>query len=295
LLWRGTEARTAPFQTRAKEAGVAPRAIWKGELRIGTLGFDVALYTAASTSERISLHVLNRKTGNRVHREYVDVDSGKPVEHEDQIKGYEVTRGKYIVLEPEEVAAAVPESDKTIAIETFVPCGEVDDTYFERPYYLTPASEAAQEGFDAVREAMRQGDVAALGRAVLFRRVRTLLIRAHGAGMIATTLHFEDEIRSADEAFAGLKTHRIDDEMLELAQHIIKTKAGRFEPEKFDDRYEEALADLIRAKLAGRKPKAPPKPKATPRNDLMEALRLSAQGAKATAKAKAAAPRRKAS
>jgi DNA end-binding protein Ku len=274
---------------------VAPRAIWKGELTIGTFGFEVALYTAASTSERISLHVLNRKTGNRVHREYVDVDSGKPVEADDQVKGYEAKRGQYILVEPEEIAAAVPESDKTIAIETFVPCGEVDDTYFERPYYLTPASDAAREGFGAVREAMQKGDVAALGRAVLFRRARTLLIRAHGAGMIATTLHFEDEIRSADEAFAGLKAHKIDDEMLELARHIIKTKAGRFEPEQFDDRYEEALAELIRAKLAGRKPKAPPKPKATPRNDLMEALRLSAQGGKAPAKAKAAAPRRKAS
>jgi DNA end-binding protein Ku len=276
-----------------KEAGVATRAIWKGELQIGTLGFDVALYTAASTSERISLHVLNRKTGNRVHREYVDVDSGKSVDAEDQVKGYEASRGQYIILEPEEVAAAVPASDKTIAIETFVPCGEVDDTYFERPYYLTPASEAAHEAFGAVREAMEKGQVAALGRALLFRRVRMLLIRAHGAGMIATTLHFEDEIRAADEAFAGLKAHKIDDEMLELAQHIIRTKAGRFEPEKFDDRYEEALAELIRAKLAGRKPKALPKPKATPRSDLREALRLSAQGGTAPVK-KAAAPKRKA-
>jgi len=273
---------------------MAPRAIWKGELRIGTFGFDVALHTAASTSERISFHLLNRKTGNRLHREYVDIDSGKPVETKDQVKGYEAAKGQYIVIEPDEVAAAVPESDKTIAVETFVPCGEVDDVFFERPYYLTPASEAAHEGFGAVRDAMQAGEVAALGRALLFRRVRTLLIRAHGVGMIATTLHFEDEIRSADEAFAGLKARKIDDEMLALAQHIIKTKSGRFEPEKFDDRYETALAELIRAKLAGRKLKAPPKPKATPRNDLMEALRLSAQGSVAPAK-KAATPRRKAS
>jgi DNA end-binding protein Ku len=285
---RGTEAGAAPFPC-VKEAGMAPRAIWKGELKIGTFGFDVALYTAASTSERISFHLLNRKTGHRVHREYVDVDSGKPVETKDQVKGYEAAKGQYIVIEPDELAAAVPESDKTIAIGSFVACGEVDDIFFERPYYLTPASEAAREGFDAVRDAMQAGEVAALGRAMLFRRIRTLLIRAHGDGMIATTLHFADEIRSPDEAFAGLKARTIDAEMLALAQHIIKTKAGRFEPEKFDDRYETALADLIRAKLAGRKLKAPPKPKATPRSDLMEALRLSAKGTpvKAAARRKA--------
>jgi DNA end-binding protein Ku len=270
---------------------MAPRAIWKGELKIGTFGFDVALYTAASTSERISFHLLNRKTGNRVHREYVDMDSGKPVEAKDQVKGYEATRGQYIIIEPDEVAAAVPEGDKTIAVETFVSCGEVDDVFFERPYYLTPAGEAGTEAFGAARDAMQAGEMAALGRALLFRRVRTLLIRAHGDGMIATTLHFDDEIRSADETFAEFKPRKIDDEMLALAQHIIKTKAGRFEPEKFDDRYEAALVELIRAKLAGRKLKPPPKPKATPRNDLMEALRLSAQGGAAPTKA----TRRKAS
>jgi DNA end-binding protein Ku len=278
-----------------KEAIVAPRAIWKGELKIGTLGCEVALYAAASTSERISFYLLNRKTGHRLHREYVDVGTGKPVEAKDQVKGYEASKGQYIVLEPDEIAAVMPESDKTITVASFIACGAIDDIFFERPYYLAPGSDAAHESFAAIREAMRRGETAALGRVLLFRRIRTLLIRAHGNGMIATTLHFEDEIRSATDAFSTIKPQKIDDEMLSLARHIIKTKAGRFEPEAFDDHYEAALAELVRAKLAGRRVKAPPKPKATPRNDLLDALRLSAKGASAPAAKAAPKPRRRAS
>jgi DNA end-binding protein Ku len=143
---------------------------------------------------------------------------------------------------------------------------------------------------------MEESKLAALGRALLFRRLRTLLIRPHATGMIATTLHFADEIRSAADAFSAIKPQKIEGEMLSLAQHIIKTKAGRFKPEEFDDRYEAALAELIRAKLAGRKLKTPPKPKATPRNDLLDALRLSAQSSTAPSKRAAPTmPRRKAS
>lgn len=276
---------------------MAPRAIWKGELKIASLGVEVALYTAASTSERVSFHLLNRKTGHRLHREYVDVDTGKPVEAKDQVKGYETTKGQYIVLEPDEVAAALPASDKTIAVAAFVSCGEIDDTFFERPYYVTPANETARESYAALRDAMEKDKLAAIGHAMLFRRVRTLLIRAHGAGLIATTLHFADEIRPAATAFADVKPQKIDDEMLSLARHIIKTKAGHFKPEEFDDRYEAAVTELVRAKLAGRKIKALPKPKATPRSDLLEALRLSVGGSSSPAgkTAATAKPRRKAS
>lgn len=274
---------------------MAPRAIWKGELKVASLGVEIALYTAASTSERISFHLLNRKTGHRLHREYVDTGTGKPVEAKDQVKGYETTKGQYIVIEPDEIAAALPASDKTIAVAAFVSCGEIDDTFFERPYYLTPANEAARESYAALRDAMKKDRLAAIGHALLFRRVRSLLIRAHGTGMIATTLHFKDEIRPAATAFADIKPQKIDAEMLSLAQHIIKTKAGQFKPEEFDDRYETAVAELIRAKLAGRKIKALPKPKATPRSDLLEALRLSAGGTPSRKTAAPTKPRRKAS
>ncbi|RQP04556.1 MAG: Ku protein [Paracoccus sp. BP8] len=274
---------------------MAPRAIWKGLLKIAELSCPVALHAAASTSERIAFHTLNRATGHRVRRQFVDGTTGKPVEKDDQVKGYEVGEGDYVVLDPEEIAAAVPESDKTLAVASFVACGDIDDVYFDRPYYLTPADRPAEEAFALIREGMRRKKVAALARAVLFRRVRTVLIRAHGPGMIATTLNFDYEVRSAAEAFRDVSAVKIKGEMLDLAEHIIATKMGEFDIAGFEDRYEAALVDLVRANLEGRRI-APRKP--APREkvvDLMAALRESAgRGAKKpAARKKPAAPRRK--
>ena len=176
---------------------VAPRASWKGFLKLAELTCGVALYTAASTSERIAFHTLNRETGNRVRRQFVDQDNGEPVNAEDQVKGYEIGPDDYVVLEPEEIAAAVPPSDKTLTIAAFIACGSIDDVYFDRPYYLAPADAVAEEAYGLVREAMRLKNVAALARTVLFRRMRTVLIRAHAGGLIATTLNFDYEVRSA--------------------------------------------------------------------------------------------------
>jgi DNA end-binding protein Ku len=255
---------------------MAPRANWKGFLKIGELSCPVSLYTAASQSERIAFHTLNRATGHRVHRQFVDDVTGKLVEREDQIKGYETSQGEYVTFEPEEIAAVVPESDKTLDIEHFVTCSDIDDVYFDRPYYLAPGDAVALPAFTLIREGMKRKHVAALARAVLFRRVRTLLIRAHDSGLIATTLNFDYEVRSADEAFDGLAQPKIEGEMMELAKHIIKTKHGSFDPGKFDDRYEAALAELVKAKVEG-KPLPKPKPsKPTKSVDLMEALRQSA-------------------
>jgi DNA end-binding protein Ku len=276
---------------------VAPRANWKGFLKIGELSCPVALYTAASQSERIAFHTLNRKTGHRVHRQFIDSETGKPVERDEQVKGYETAQDEYVVFEPDEIAAVVPESDKTLNVGQFIACHDIDDVYFDRPYYLAPSDPAAVAAFGLIREGMRKKQVAALARTVLFRRVRTLLIRPHDNGLIATTLNFDYEVRSADEAFDGLPKRKIAAEMLDLAKHIIKTKRGKFDPAKFDDRYEAALADLVKAKLEG---KPLPKPKVlqpTKVVDLMAALRESAAapGGKKTAPKKAATPRRKAS
>ncbi|MCV2445731.1 Ku protein [Paracoccus sp. DMF] len=278
---------------------MAPRAVWKGRLQIAELSCAVALHTAASTSERIGFHTLNRATGNRVRRQFVDAESGKPVESEDQVKGYALASGEYVVLDPDEIAAAVPESDKTLAVSDFIACQDIDDTYFDRPYYLTPADRAAQEAFALIREGMARRKVAALARAVLFRRVRTVLIRADDAGMIATTLNFDHEVRPAAEVFRDIPARRIKGEMLELAEHIIKTKMGEFDISGFDDRYDAALAELVKARIEGRKI-TPRKP--APREnvvDLMTALRESAGVAKKTSSSRKApagkkpAPRRK--
>ena len=254
---------------------VAARAIWKGFIKLGEVAFAVALYTAASSSERIAFNTLNRTTGNRVRREFIDSETGAPVERDDQVKGYEIENGDYVVLEPEEVAAAIPHSDKTLKIEAFVPFNEIDDVYFDKPYYLTPDKMGA-DAFSLLREGMRQAKVAALARSVLFRRLRTVLIRPHGAGLIGTTLNFDYEVRSSDEAFDELPELKIGGEMLELAKHIINTKKGSFDAKAFDDRYEAAVADLVKAKIEGRtlpKRKAPPPSKP---NDLLQALRESA-------------------
>lgn len=282
---------------------MAPRANWKGFLKVGELVCPVALYTAASTSDRIAFHMLNRKTGHRLHREFIDSETGKTVEREDQVKGYEVGDGDYIALDPEEIAAALPESDKTLEIEAFIACDDIDDLYFDKPYYLTPSDRHGDEAFALIREGMKKSNVAALAETVLFRRMRTVLIRPEGQGLVATTLNYDYEVRSAEEAFSDVPDVKLKGEMLELAEHIINTKKGRFDPKGFDDRYDAALAEVVKAKIEGRKIK-PVKPKSEGKViDLMEALRQSAgksekpskrKTKKAAAARKPAAGRRKA-
>lgn len=275
-------------------------------MKVAEVSCPVALYTAASTAQRIAFHTINRATGHRVHRQYIDSDTGEPVEREDQVKGYEIASGEHVVLEPDEVAAAVPESDKTIKVEAFVDSGEIDDVYFDKPYYLAPTDAHAEEAFALIRDGMRKKGVAALAQAVLFRRLRTLLVRPHGDGMTATTLSFDYEVRSAKEAFADIPTLKVKREMLDLAEHIIESKRGEFDPSSFQDRYDAALAELIKAKAEGKKIEIPEKPKPGKVVDLMEALRQSAGMAEPKArtasrsrstkrKAGTAAARRKAS
>ncbi|MGO4668092.1 non-homologous end joining protein Ku [Bosea sp. 2RAB26] len=275
---------------------MAPRAVWKGVLKIAEVSCPVSLYTAASTAERISFHTLNRKTGNRVHRQYIDEVSGKPVETEDQVKGYDKGNGDYVLLEPEEIAAAIPESDKTLTVETFLRCDEIDEIFFDKPYYVAPASPVASEAFALIREGMKDQKSAALARTVIFRRMRSILIRPQDEGLVATTLNFDYEVRSAEDAFSEIPGIKIDGEMLDLAEHIIKTKAGRFDPKQFDDRYEAALAELVQAKIEGRKIKPQKRPEPSKVVSLMEALRQSAKagGGEKPAAAKQS-PRKKAS
>lgn len=254
---------------------VAARANWKGYLKFGEISCPVALYTGASTSERISFHTINRDTGNRVRREFIDPQTEEPVERDDQVKGFEIGENRYVEIEPDEIAKAVPESNKTLAVSAFVPCGEIDTVFFDKPYYLVPSGKIADDAFAVIREALRASKVGALAHAVLFRRYRALMIRAHGRGLVAHTLNFDYEVRSAAEAFDGIPKLKIQKEMLELAKHIIETKKGEFDPSTFDDRYEAAVAELVKAKLAGKPVKVARKARAPKVVNLMEALRAS--------------------
>jgi DNA end-binding protein Ku len=253
------------------------RATWKGRIKVAELTCPVSLYAAATSSSRVAFHILNRKTGNRVRREYYDEETEKPVGPEDQVKGYEVESGDYVVFTDEELAAAIPAADKTISVSAFIPCKDINTVYFDRPYFLAPSDKNFSDTFALLREGMATQKVAALGEALLFRRVRPLLIRAHGQGMIAHTLNFDYEVRAASEVFHDLPEIKIGGEVLDLAQHIIQTKAGKFDPWSFDDRYDQALAELVRAKQEGRtiKHKTPTKPSKV--TSLLDALRESAK------------------
>lgn len=248
------------------------RAQWKGFIKFGEVSCGVGLYTAASTSERISFHTINKKTGNRVNRVFIDSDTGKEVERED---------GQYIMIDPEEVAATIPDSNKTLTIEAFIPCSDVDDVYFDKPYYLVPTDRVSSDAFTALRDAMEKSQVAAVARTVLFRRMRTVLIRTHGKGLISTTMQYDYEVRSSEKAFDEIPKLRIKGEMLDLAKHIIATKKGTFNPAAFDDRYEEAVAELVKAKIESKAPPKRKEVKVSKPDDLLADLRESARMLKA--------------
>jgi DNA end-binding protein Ku len=269
---------------------MAPRAYWKGYLKLSLVSCPVALYPATTTSERVSFRTLNRATGNRVRRQFVDEQTGEPVQTEEQAKGYEVAKGEFIMLEDDELKAVQIESNHTIDIERFVPSADIDKLYLDTPYYLAPTDRVGEEAFAVIREAMRTEKVVGLARAVLFRRERVLKLEPRGKGIVATSLHFANEVHASDGYFAEIPDVDLPKEMLELARHIIAKMSGKFEPEQFEDRYENALIELIRSKQKGMPVKPQPTHRQTNVINLMDALRRSVEGETKTS-AKATSPK----
>lgn len=258
---------------------MAPRANWKGHLKLSLVSCAVALFPATSTEQRVRFNILSRKTGHRVRYEVVDAETGDPVPDEDRVKGYKVDDNSYVLVEEDEFNEVALESTHTIDIESFVPRREVDALYLDSPYYLVPNDRVAQEAFAVIREAMREQDVVGLARVVLNRRERIVMLEPRGKGLLATTLRYRSEVRNQDAYFEDIPDVTISKEMVDLAVHIVGTKAGHFDPEKFEDRYEQALAALIQAKRAG--DVVPAAPAAAPSNvvNLMDALRRSVRSA----------------
>lgn len=252
------------------------RASWKGKLVLGTSSLDLSLHAAASTAERIDFHMLNRRTGNRLRREFVDSGTGKPVSDDDEAKGFEIADDEYILLDPDDLADAVPENNHRMTAEASVPVAGFNRLFLDRPYFLLPSGDEAIAPYLALHDALRSRDEILLASAVLFRRVRHLAIRPEAGGLVAVTLHFARDIRSSDEAFEAIPEIAISEEMLELAGHIIHSRSGEFDPDRFDDRYEEALAEVVKAKLAGRTIRKPPEPERGKVVNLLEALREAA-------------------
>jgi DNA end-binding protein Ku len=256
---------------------MAPRPNWKGFLKLSLVSCAVALYPATTTSQRIRFNIINRKTGNRIRNDVVDAETGEPVEPEDRVKGYEVDKGQYVLVDDEELDNVALESTHTIAVDEFVPMAEVDRIYLDKSFYIVPQDDVAQEAFAVIREAMRKEDLAGLAHVVIYRREHLLLLRPRGKGLMATTLRYKNEVRDEKDYFDEIESTKVPPDMLKLATHILETKKGHFEPEKFEDRYENALKDLIKAKRAGKAPPTLAEPRPSNVVNLMDALRRSAK------------------
>ena len=252
-----------------------PRPSWKGYLKLSLVSCAVALYNATTSSERVSFNTLNRKTGNRLKQSLVDAVSGEPVDTADRVKGYQVGKGQYVLVEDADLEALKIESTKTIEIETFVPQAEIDQIYLDSPYFLAPDDKIAEEAFAVIRDAMARKKMVGIGRIVLSRRERMLMLQPRGSGMLATTLRYPYEVRQDAEYFAGISDRKLAPEMLDIAQEIIARNAGRFEPDTFADRYEEALVNMLTAKQAGQGFAVPETPEPGNVVDIMDALKRS--------------------
>jgi DNA end-binding protein Ku len=257
---------------------MAPRPNWKGFLKLSLVSCAVALYPATTTNQRVRFNIINRKTGNRIRNEVVDTETGKPVDQEDRVKGYQFEKGQYVLVEEDELDNVALESTHTIDIEEFVPMSDVDRIYLDESYYLVPQDEVAQEAFAVIREAMRKEELAGLARVVIYRREHLLLLRPRGKGLLATALRYRNEVRDEKDYFDDIENIKVPPDMLKLAIHILDTKKGHFNPDKFEDRYENALQDLIKAKRAGKAPPVVSEPRPSNVINLMDALRRSAQG-----------------
>jgi DNA end-binding protein Ku len=253
---------------------MAPRANWKGFLKLSLVSCSIGLVQATSSRERVRFNIINRETGNRVRFRQIDAETGEDVPEEDRIKGFKATDGSYVLLEPEELDEVALESTHTIDIESFVPRKDIDEIYLDTPYYLFPDDEVGVEAFAVIRDAMRSTSLVGIARVVLHNHEFVLMLEPLDKGIKATALRYQDEIRDAKEYFSDIETAKVPKDMLELAEHILKTKRGHFDPSKFSDRYEDALKALIKAKQAGKPAPAVPE---RPSNviNLMDALRRS--------------------
>jgi DNA end-binding protein Ku len=264
---------------------MAPRANWKGFLRLSLVTCPVALYPATSETEKISFNQINKNTGHRIKYVKVDSETGEEVANEDIVKGYKVDTDTFVEVTKEELENVALESTRTIEIDAFVERQEIDPRYLIRPYYIRPDGKVGHDAFAVIRETIRDMNMVAIGRVVLTNREHIIALEPLEKGLVGTLLRYPYEVRSETEFFDDIQDVKVTKDMLDLARHIVNQKSGQFEPGKFEDHYETALVDLINSKRAGK----PVTPKERPRGDnvvdLMEALRRSVGGASAPTKA----------
>jgi len=271
-----------------------PRAYWKGTLKLSLVTCPVVLYPASTTVEKTRFHMINTETGNRLKQQMVDAETGDIVEKEQKGRGYEVSKGEFIPIEKEELEAVQIESNHTIDIDNFVPRDEIDRRYLNNPYYIAPDGKAGVDAFAVIRDAMKDKDRVALARIVLTNREHIIAIEPLGKGLLGTTLRYPYEVRDEEDYFEDIKSPKISKDMIDLAVHILDSKAAHFDPTKFEDHYETALKKLVESKVSGKPQKAADKEE-RPDNviSLMDALQQSLKGGKA-AKGEKAAPAKRA-
>src|ERR1700709_1241586 len=265
---------------------MGPRAYWKGSLKLSLVSCPVALYPASTTVEKTRFHMINKETGNRLKQQMVDAETGDVVESDQKGRGYEVSKGEYVEIEKEEWEAVQIESNHTIDIDNFVPRDEIDKRYLNNPYYIAPDGKAGVDAFAVIRDAMKDKDSVALARIVLSNREHVIAIEPLGKGLLGTTLRYPYELREEDDYFDDIKNPKISKDMIELASHILDSKAAHFDPSKFKDEYETALKSLVRRKAADKPVKAAEREE-KPDNviSLMDALKQSLKGKGSTKRA----------
>ncbi len=230
---------------------MAPRANWKGFLRLSLVTCPVALFPATSESDKISFNQINKKTGHRIKYLKVDADSGEEVASDDIIKGYKVDTDQYLEVTKDELENIALESTRTIEIDEFVPKSEIDDLYLVRPYYIVPDGKVGHDAYAVIREPIRSLDKVALARVVLTNREHVIALEARDKGLMGMLLRYPYEVRDSSEYFDDIQDVKITKDMLDLAKHIVEQKSGHFEPDKFEDHYEHALQELLDKKQKG--------------------------------------------
>jgi DNA end-binding protein Ku len=285
---------------------MAPRANWKGFLRLSLVTCPIALFPATSESEKISFNQINRQTGHRIKYQKVDADTGEEVSSGDIVKGYKVDTDSYLEISKDELENIALESTRTIDIDQFVPRAEIDDLYLVRPYYIVPDGKVGHDAYAVIRETIRSLDKVALARVVLTNREHIISLEARDKGLMGMLLRYPYEVRNSAEYFDNVQDVKITKDMLDLAKHIVEQKSGHFDPSKFEDHYEAALQELLNKKQNGQPIARVEAPSTGNVVNLMDALRASLKGngmrrepaaaptkaAKKPAKAKPAAKRR---
>ncbi|HEY8332581.1 MAG TPA: Ku protein [Tardiphaga sp.] len=267
-----------------------PRAYWKGSLKLSLVSCPVVLYPASTTVEKTRFHMINTETGNRLKQQMVDAETGDVVEKDQKGRGYEISKGEFVPIEKDELEAVQIESNHTIDIDNFVPRDEIDKRFLNNPYYIAPDGKAGIDAFAVIRDAMKDKDRVALARIVLTNREHIIAIEPLGKGLLGTTLRYPYEVRDEEDYFDDIESPKISKDMIDLAVHILDSKASHFDPSKFKDEYENALKALVKRKAAGKPLKVAEKTE-KPDNviSLMDALQQSLKGGKAAPAKRASA------